>query len=57
MNENLLTVNEVAKMLRVSRNTINRWIHEKKISAVRYGKQGSCLILGIYQRDEFGRKS
>jgi excisionase family DNA binding protein len=35
----LLTVNEVSEKLRISRNTVNRWIHAKKIPAIRYGKQ------------------
>jgi len=37
MMEKLLTIREVAEILRVSRRTIERWVKQGKIKAVRIG--------------------
>ena len=39
MEKKYLTVREVGEELRISVNTVNRWIHEKKIPAKKYGRQ------------------
>ncbi len=42
----LLTVPEIAKCLRVSRTTVWRWCHNKKLPAFRVGKNWR-----VYQAD------
>lgn len=39
MEKKYLTIKEVGEELRVSVNTVTRWVHSKKIPAKRYGRQ------------------
>ncbi len=39
MEETMLTIQEVAKILRVSDSTLRRWIAEGKIKGLKFGRQ------------------
>ena len=44
MNKQLLRVNEAAVVLNVSRWTVYRWVEERKLIAIKIGKQSLRVI-------------
>ncbi len=43
--EQLLTIKEVASLLRVHPDTVRRWVRNKSIPAHRYGNNGTIRLL------------
>ncbi len=50
MHGNLLDIPETARYLRISKSTLYRWVHQKKI---KYIKIGSRVIFSQSDIDEF----
>ena len=57
MEETMLTVQEVAKILRVSDSTIRRWIAEGKIKGLKFGGQWRFKSAEISQWLETKKRS
>jgi excisionase family DNA binding protein len=53
LEDELLTVAEAAKLLKVTRHTIYRWIAERRLPAVRYSRR----VLRVKRSDVEGRSS
>lgn len=54
MEETMLTIQEVAKTLRVSDSTVRRWVAEGKIKALKFGRQWRFKSAEISQWLEHG---